>query len=88
MKNFMIIILLLSSVHITCYAQTKYSLENLEKASQEELDIYLNKSLKLQKAGKILTISGAVTSGVSLLAIIVANSQEGEGMEALFFYST
>lgn len=68
MKNFKIIILLLFIVHVSCYAQ-EYSLENLEKSSQEELDIYLSQAMKLQKSGKIVTIVGGAILGATAITI-------------------
>jgi hypothetical protein len=71
MKEFTIIILFVFLVIQLSHAQKKYSLENLEKASQEELDVYLNKALKLQKTGKTFNIVGVSCLGTAIGAIIL-----------------
>ena len=86
MKILPIIILLLFLVNLTSHAQKEYSLENLEKASQEEIDVYLSKALKLQKSGKTTTKVGVSTFGVSILGIIALNVFiEDPGMVPLIF---
>jgi hypothetical protein len=50
-----------------CQAQSVYSKENLEKATEEELNHYLQKAKNTKTAGAILSITGpiiAVTGGV------------------------
>ena len=74
MKKFTIITLLLFLVVQVGQAQKKYSMENLEKASQEELNTYLNKAMKLQKTGRTLNIVGGVSFGaVAVSAILGAD---------------
>ena len=63
MKKFAILILLLFMCSLVSQAQKDYSQENLDKLSQEELDIYLNKALKLQKWGLPVTIVGVAALG-------------------------
>ena len=46
-------------------------MENLEKASQEELDMYMNKALKLQKTGKTFNIIGISCLGTAVGSIIL-----------------
>ncbi len=63
MKKLTILTLLFFLVVQVGQAQNKYSMENLEKASQEELNTYLNKAMKLQKTGRTLNIVGGVSFG-------------------------
>ena len=69
MKRFMILALTVLLIQVTAQAQNKYSLESLEKASQEELEVYLDKSLKLQKTGKTVTIIGGSILGATAATI-------------------
>ena len=69
MKNLKIIVLLLLFVQLACYAQEEYSLENLEKSSPEELEMYLDKANNLQKSGKIVTIVGGSILGATAITI-------------------
>lgn len=54
---------------LASHAQKDYSLENLRSLSQEELDVYLNKALKLQSSGKTYTIIGVSALGAVALTI-------------------
>lgn len=67
MKKFAIVSLSLLLVCLVGQAQQKYSLESLEKLSQEELENYHNKSVKLQKAGKTVNIVGGAILGTGVL---------------------
>ena len=69
MRYFRLIILLLLIAPVTCGAQNEYSLENLETYSQDELDMYLEKALKRQKTGKVVTIVGGSILGATALSI-------------------
>ena len=78
MKRLFIILILIFSV-LASQAQKKYSHEDLEKLSQEELDSCLNKALKLQKAGKTVTIVGGSILGATAVTIAgVAIFAEGD----------
>ena len=68
MKTFTSIILLFCFA-LAVYAQDPYSQENLENLSQEELGIYLDKALKLQKSGKTVTIVGGSILGATAVTI-------------------
>lgn len=73
MKKIIIILILFFSVLVS-QAQKDYSQENLEQVSQEELDIYFNKAVKLHKTGKTLMITGAVSIwGAVVFGIIGPN---------------
>ncbi len=55
-------------------AQKPYSVENLQNLSQEELDVYYNNALKLQKTGKTMTIIGiCVVGGAGVFKILGPN---------------
>ena len=73
MKDLIIILCLLFFVSVS-HAQKDYSHENLQKLSQEELDVYLNKALKLQKSGKTYTIVGVSALGAVALSIPLDSS--------------
>jgi len=90
MNKFLLIVLLLISVHAICYTQTKYSQEVLENASQAELDIYLDKAIKLQKSGKTVTIVGGSILGATAITIAaIAINDSGDwalGAAAIGFF--
>lgn len=71
MKKLFIISLLLLSFVLTSQAQKRYSLENLEKLSQEELDLYLEKALKKNKIGKKLVTVSAISIGAATIYAIL-----------------
>ena len=52
MKLILTIIVLFFIFNLASQAQEKYSMESLEKLSQEELNIYLDEALKLKKTEK------------------------------------
>ncbi len=54
-------------------AQSPYSVENLQKLSQEELDVYYNKALKLQKTGRVFNIIGGTSLGVVGVCAVLGN---------------
>ncbi|TLX73755.1 hypothetical protein E9993_14955 [Labilibacter sediminis] len=73
MKKFTIITLLFFLVVQVGQAQKKYSRENLEKASQEELNTYLDKAMKLQKTGRTFNIVGGVSYGAVAVSAILGS---------------
>ena len=66
MKKVSIIILLMFLFNLVSQAQKDYSQENLNKLSQEELDAYLDKALKLQKTGRTFNIIGGASLGTAV----------------------
>ena len=79
MKKLAIIFFLIFAISFGAKAQKPYSVEILEQASQEELNVYLNKSLKLQKTGKTLTNAGAIAFGATTLWAITDPLNHGLG---------
>ena len=69
-KHFISIFLLVLSLSV-CHAQKRYSVENLEKLSQEELNKYLYKAQRLEKEGKIMNIAGGSSLGVFYILPII-----------------
>ena len=67
MKSILTIIVLIFIFNLASQAQGKYSTESLEKLSEEELNIYLDQALKLNKDGKTATIVGGVALAVGVL---------------------
>lgn len=63
--------LLIWGCMFTSHAQSIYSRSNLEQASQEEVNLYLEKAQKLKKTGVVLSIAGPATS---LLGYALASS--------------
>lgn len=55
-----LLILILTSFVITSQAQNKYSPENLENTSIENLNTYLEKAKRNKKTGAILSIAGPI----------------------------
>lgn len=68
------------------HAQKPYSVENLEKASQEELDVYLNKALQLKKSGKTVTIIGGSILGATAVTALAFGNQMDLGVVVLGFF--
>ncbi|NQU87136.1 MAG: hypothetical protein HQ541_15380 [Mariniphaga sp.] len=71
MKKVIIVAFLIFIISLTSQAQKVYSAENLEKASQEELDLYLEKALKNKKTGKKLTNVSVISIGATILYAFV-----------------
>ena len=70
MKKILAIGLLIIITAFASNAQKNYSNQNLEKASQEDLNLYLNKAKKTKTAGIILTIVGSIAlAGGSVLLV-------------------
>ncbi|MEJ2596494.1 MAG: hypothetical protein P8100_15515 [bacterium] len=67
MKKIHLIGLLLLLFVINAEAQQVYSVENLEKSSLEDLQLYLGKAQRLKKTGAILSIAGPATALTGLL---------------------
>ena len=77
MKSILTIIALFFFFNLASLAQEKYSVENLEKLSQEELKIYLDEALKLKKDGKTVTIvGGSILGATTISVILIGNSME------------
>ena len=92
----LILIFLLSVVYLLLFlftfagqSQKIYSVENLEQASQEDLNTYLDKALKLKKDGKTVTTVGAVTLGADVLfgTIMILGDYGGMGEAAVFMFT-
>gem|GEM_PF-3738712 len=75
------IIFLIFLVVVAGQAQEKYSMDNLQNASQEELNTYMNKALKLQKTGRTLNIIGGISYGTAVLTMILG-SDWGFGVDS------
>lgn len=75
MKKILFIGLFLILLAFNCQAQSVYSKQNLEKATQQDLNRYMSKAKKTRTAGAILSITGpimGVTGG-----IIMNNNLDG-----------
>jgi hypothetical protein len=83
MKEISFTLMLIIVFAITCSGQGLYSKQNLEKASKENLTLYLTKAENLKKAGGVMTIAGSSSTivGVILMAI-------GESTAYVGFYMT
>ena len=79
MKKIAVLIIFCFGVVLVCQAQKPYSVENLKKLSQEELDVYYTKALKLQKSGKTVNIVGGAVFGGTLLTTFVFGGSWGMG---------
>ena len=71
-----ILFLLVSMVQVQ--AQSRYSIENLQKLSQEELDVYYNKALKLQHTGRVFNLVGLTTLGTGVAIVIVGTIADAD----------
>ncbi len=62
------------------FSQELYSKENLEKASSQDLFLYLTKAQKLRKAGGVLLIAAPIsaTTGVLLSKHAWSGGTQGE----------
>jgi hypothetical protein len=69
MKKITIISLVLFLFTFSVQSQKVYSVENLEQTSQEDLNTYLDKALKLQKDGKKVTNIGLIILGADVLFV-------------------
>lgn len=67
MKKFSVTVFLFFLFISTLFSQGLYSKENLEKASLEELDLYLTKAQKLKKTGGFISIAGSSTAIVGII---------------------
>ncbi len=81
MKTMACYILLTFVFVLTGHAQGKYSTQNLEKLSREDLGFYLEKAKKQKKAGTVLSIAGPVTA---VSGYLLAVSAVGGGTENQF----
>ena len=85
MKSILTIIALFFVFNLACQAQRKYSLDSLEKHTQEELNIYLDEALKLKKNGKTVTIVGGSILGATALSVIVIGNKMDLGVVVVGF---
>jgi len=85
MKSILTIIALFFFFNLASLAQGKYSVENLEKLSQEELKIYLDEALKLKKDGKTVTIVGGSILGATTISVILIGGSMELGVVAVGF---
>jgi hypothetical protein len=74
MKKFSIVALLLILFAIDSKTQGLYSQKNLEKASKEDLSLYLTKAQKQKKTGGVITIIGSST--VIVGGVLIATNRE------------
>ena len=85
MKSILITIALFFFFNLVSLAQEKYSVENLEKLSQEELKIYLDEALKLKKDGKTVTIVGGSILGATTISVILIGGSMELGVVVVGF---
>ena len=85
MKTILTIIVLLFIFNVTSQTKEDYFIENLEKLSQEELNTYLDKALKLKKDGKTVTIVGGSILGATALSVIVIGKKMELGVVVVGF---
>jgi hypothetical protein len=82
MKKILAIGLLIIMTTFASNAQKIYSKQNLEKASLEDLNLYLNKAKKTRKTGTIMTIVGPIAFvGGSALVLNLSNDPYAEQTE-------
>jgi hypothetical protein len=74
MKKFSIVALLLILFATNSKTQGLYSKKNLEKASVEDLSLYLTKAQKQRKTGGIITIIGS--SALLVGGVLLATDRE------------
>ena len=60
-------------------------MESLENLSQEDLNPYLDKALKLKKDGKTVTIVGGSILGATALSVIVIGNKMDLGVVVVGF---
>lgn len=77
MRKISFIVFFLIFTMLSSFAQNQYSQKSLENASQEELNLYLNKAKKTKKIGVIMSISGSV----ALIGGMVLVSSSSENPE-------
>jgi len=85
MKSILTIIALFFVFNLASQAQEKYSMESLENLSQEELNAYLDKALKLKKDGKTVNIVGGSILGATALSVIVIGNKMELGVVVVGF---
>ncbi len=86
MKRIAYVFVVLSLFAFSAQSQNLYTMENLQQASAEELDMYLNKAMNLQQAGKTVTIVGGVVIGTTVLSsLIFADALELGVVFVVFF---
>jgi hypothetical protein len=67
-------------------AQGVYSKENLKKASQEDLDLYLEKAVKTTRTGAIFSVAGSTAFFSALVFISVSSGSSGSEESFRFGY--
>ena len=85
MKKILAIGLIIIMTAFASNAQNIYSKQNLEKVSQEDLNLYLNKAKKTRKTGTIMTIVGPIAfvgGGALSWDAFGGNDPYGGGSEA------
>jgi hypothetical protein len=90
MKKILFIGLFFILFAFICQAQSVYSKQNLEKASQEDLNLYLRKAKKTRTAGAVLSITGPIiliagsaVAGSASVYGFVGGSEAQEDAEAM-----
>lgn len=73
MNKIITLIILFIFLSITSDAQNKYSDENLRNYSEEELNTYLQKAMKLRKTGGTLAIIGGGVVAISGTWLLVGD---------------
>ena len=81
MNKFVFLLLFSLAISVISHAQKPYSQENLQNLTNEELDVFYNKALKLQKTGRTLNIVGVSSLGVTAVAAILG-SDWGFGVDS------
>jgi hypothetical protein len=75
MKKIIVTSLLFFLFIAVSFSQGLYSRENLEKASSQDLNLYLTKAGKLKKTGGILLISAPISGIIG--AVLWSNAWSG-----------
>ena len=83
MKSISIIGIILVCIEFSCQAQSVYSRQNLERASLEDLNLYLRQAKSTRTTGIILTAVGPVTYGILLINANSKNSNMDLGTVGL-----
>ena len=78
MKKISFIVCFLIFTEFSSFGQNPYSQKSLEHASQEELDLYLNKARKTKKVGAIMSISGSVALIGGMVLVSSSNFENPE----------
>lgn len=79
MKTTALIGLILILFSFTSQAQRKYSKQNLQQATPEDLGLYYIKAKKQKKTGEYLSIVGTASGLVGIILGSVTENQSGDG---------